>query len=384
MHQLNVQLESLHRVVQEQEPDKAAEQTLFSINAILGEGTSSSIHLLEPSAGSRQYWAAGPLREYLLGVPPRQSLNGKLVGTTEYVLRQKRPLYLDDVLNPPPECPTIRRESIERGVRSFAALPLRWQDRIVGLLYINPQKQLSFSPEIRRVLELFASQAAVAIENARLFRELDERASQLKRLQDAAFAVSASPLNLDEVLNVVIESLSAMFEGASCDMRLYDADKDNFGKRVVSQRMKDREDRPPRQDGSSRYVVRKRVARYIEDTLQAPRDDGPEIHPAILAEGARALAHLPLLSGNDVVGVLYLNLPTPHQFSSNEKDMLKLFASQAVIAIDRAKQFDQLQAMNAQLQAMNAQLQAMNAQLQAMNAQLQAINQLGDNLAALE
>jgi two-component system, NtrC family, sensor kinase len=317
-------------------------------------GAPCAIRLFDSEKGQFARRVAAGEFENWADHPPRPE------GTSWHIIKTKKPYYISDVADTPSEGqPGIRPEFIEQlGVKAAAHLPLlSTEDKVIGLLYLDLLEPHRFSENDRLILELFASQAAIAIENAGLFQQLENRASQLERLQKATFAVSAGSLNLDEVLHQIVESLSEMFGGASCDMRLYDARKDEFGKRVVSQKMKDREDRLPRPSGSSYYVVHTKVARYLEDTSCPLEDGGPEWHPAILQEGAKALAHIPLLSGDEVVGILYVNMPTPHQFSTNERQMLEIFASQSAIAIEKARLYAELSQRAKQLAQRTTQLE---------------------------
>jgi GAF domain-containing protein len=75
-------------------------------------------------------------------------------------------LYLHDVINPPDGCPRIRDQVIALGIKSFAAIPLKRHEQIVGVLFINSQKTLNFDDETKRILEMFAGHAGIAIEIA--------------------------------------------------------------------------------------------------------------------------------------------------------------------------------------------------------------------------
>jgi signal transduction histidine kinase len=93
-------------------------------------------------------------------------------GTGAWVLAHTTALYLTDVGKPHEGVLTVRKESVELGIKSFAAIPLTSQGEVVGVLFINSQKALEFTADERRVLELFAGQAAVAIENAHVYEKL--------------------------------------------------------------------------------------------------------------------------------------------------------------------------------------------------------------------
>ena len=178
MQRLNNQIEILHRAVKEESSEKVFIQILDGIIELLGEDTSACMTMYEEETNRFfGYQASGPMKGYLLGVPPRST-----GGTGSYVLASKEPLYIDDVHNPPPGYPTIRQESIDRGVKSFAALPLKHrQEKILGLLFINLQKSFQFTEEIKRIIDLYAIQAAIVIENSHIYEDSLQREAAIKR-----------------------------------------------------------------------------------------------------------------------------------------------------------------------------------------------------------
>jgi GAF domain-containing protein len=118
--------------------------------------------------------------------------------------------------------------------------------------------------------------------------------------------------------------------------------------------MKDWVDHLPRLDGTSRYIVQNKTARYLEgNALVSPHDGGPAIRKDILALGVKTVAYLPLISEGGVVGILYVNLTDPHRFSTNEKQLLELFADHAAIAIKNAWLYEQRAKDIAALQKVN-------------------------------
>ena len=264
-------------------------------------------------------------------------------GSSRYVVEvSKAPLYADDAMVWLPNGqPVIREDLLKAGVESVAYLPLRTQDDVVGILYVDLTIPYHFSDSDREVLELFASQAAVAIQNTRFFQELDARAQQFERLQQVTTAISAEPFDLAKVLDLVVRGLGDIFSGASCSVRLYDPERDQFGKWFATGPLKETWSRPRRR-GASWSVVNAKSPLYITDT-KLPRPKGqPSIIPSLMKKGVRAVAYLPLRKEEKVVGVLYLNLTEPREFSKDERRLLGLFADQAAMAIDNARLYTEL------------------------------------------
>jgi GAF domain-containing protein len=249
----------------------------------------------------------------------------------------------------------VQRERIA----SSAGVLLKVMNEIVGVLFVNYRSRHAFGESEREKIELFASQAAIAIRNAALLEELSDRATRLKLLHDIASSVSARAVGPKEVSLLIVQSLSdKVFKEAACAIRLYNSKTDEFiPLQIATGPLKDLIEHPPRSDGTSRYVVREKAPLYIEDTSSPPSPGVPCVRQEFLERGVKAIAYLPLIGeGGVVTGILYMNLFTPYRFSENDRLILELFAHQAAVSIERERQFELLQ----------------------------AVNQLGDNLAALE
>jgi signal transduction histidine kinase len=105
-------------------------------------------------------------------------------------------VYQDDVFDPDPGCPKIPEDSMQLGIRSFAAIPLKRQERILGVLFINSQEPIRFDDETQHTLSILASHAGVAIEIA----ELHETAFHASLIKAADLGYLASGIS-HEFLN---------------------------------------------------------------------------------------------------------------------------------------------------------------------------------------
>lgn len=214
---LSIQLERLHQVVQEEGLQVVLDRIVEGVCAILGEGVSPTINLYREDTGKfGQRHACGPLTDSLRDLP-------RPAGTGAHVVATREPLYLDDVFTPPDGCPTIRQESIERGVVSFAAIPLIRERQIVGALFVNSQKAVKFSTEIKRILELFGGQAAIAIH---VHQELERKICELEALTEIGKTVSN--LGIDQILDLVYKEATKVMDlrDAQVQIAFYDQDKD--------------------------------------------------------------------------------------------------------------------------------------------------------------
>jgi GAF domain-containing protein len=233
----------------------------------------------------------------------------------------------------------FRPETVD--VRSWVGLPLMRGDQTIGLLTLDHDQPGFYSPSLMDFLVSFASQAATAVNNA-------ERANQLMWLQEVTSAIStqlAKRDGLKEVSLLIVNRLRDIFPEASSGVRLYDSQTDVFEPLVVAGFLEEKGflDQQPRPDGGSRFLIHQTPLRprYLEaDMLVVSPDGGPTLRESLLPF-VKTTAYLPLVSEGNVVGILYLDFTTPHRFSSDDKQILELFANQAAIAIRNAKLFQQ-------------------------------------------
>jgi signal transduction histidine kinase/DNA-binding response OmpR family regulator/putative methionine-R-sulfoxide reductase with GAF domain len=196
-------------------------------------------------------------------------------------------------------------------------------------------------------LQTFANQAAIAVDNARLLAEIEQRNSELSEsleLQTATSEVlrliSANPGELTPVLNGILERAAflggADFAAASLQygdvMRIeghFDA-ADMVGVEV-----------PATESALTQSEAEQRVARFIEDMRDAPTPWRPHVEVVINA-GARSTLFLPLLNDGQRIGTLLLARREVRPFDDDDANALMSFADQAVIAIANARLFNDL------------------------------------------
>ena len=143
--------------------------------------------------------------------------------------------------------------------------------------------------------------------------------------------------DLNEVTHLIVQNLSLLFGTASCGIRLYHHQTDNSTGKSAPARFSTSLI-CPRSDGISRYILRTRAPRYLEgDELVVPTDGGPALRTEVMSREPKAAAYLPLLSKDEVIGILYVDIGTPHRFSENDKLILRLYTDQAAIAIQNAR-----------------------------------------------
>ena len=280
--------------------------------------------------------------------PDRQSLIGRvqLYGKTQQIT---------DVLSDP----DYSRLDLQRlaGLRTVLGVPMQLDDEIIGVLLVWRVKVDPFGERETAVLTTFAAQAAIAIRQANLVRDLENRqqelgqkVEQLEALGEIGQAVSSS-LDLDEVLDRIVTHavLLSGTDGGS----IFELTDDRFQVRMAygtSPELLERL-RTTRIDVDGTLVGR---AATEGRPLQVPdlRDAPTDAHLRVLRDaGWRSLIAVPMLREGRIVGALVVRRKTPGGFSEDTCELLQTFASQSAMAILNARLFRELERNSAELEA---------------------------------
>jgi len=269
---------------------------------------------------------------------------------------ERRTIRVADMALEPDLPPAARATQQRLGLRSQVAVPLVREGEVIGVLVVNRGQVRPFGDEHVALLETFADQAVIAIENVRLFQELQDRVRELQALGEVSQAVSSS-LDLQEVLTTIV-SHAVRLSGADAGT-IYELDE---GTATFSPRASDRmpaevlealeHDRLRLSEDN--LVGRAALHRQAEQSPDLPLEDRPlEIHLALQAiqqAGFRARLAVPLVREQRVVGVLVIRRKMPGEFSDVVVDLMQTFASQSVLAIENARLFQEVEEKGRELE----------------------------------
>jgi GAF domain-containing protein/anti-sigma regulatory factor (Ser/Thr protein kinase) len=242
----------------------------------------------------------------------------------------------------------------KRAYRSMVGVPILKDGRPIGAFVVGRSQVGLFSDRQVKLLETFADQAVIAIENVRLFtevqarnRELNEALQQQTATADVLKVISRSIFDLQAVLDALVGSAVRLCEAHDAVILLKEGEWLKLGAHHGPIPIDFTGRRLTRGWTAGRAVVDCEPI-HIHDLLLAA-DEYPEGHELALRLGHRTILSLPLVRENEAIGVLTIRRTEVRPFSERQIDLLTTFADQALIAIENVRLFTEVQARNREL-----------------------------------
>ncbi|MGD1996618.1 MAG: GAF domain-containing protein, partial [Anaerolineae bacterium] len=220
--------------------------------------------------------------------------------------------------------------------RSELSIPIRVGEQVAGVLDIQSTELDAFNENDRMVMETLADQIAVAIENARLYEEAEQRALEQETLREAALAVTTA-LEREEVIERILAQLQKVVRYDTASVQLL---KDERLEIVAARGFPEPEKLlgitvdPSRQDNPNSEVVRTRAPVVVDDVVPLYAEFGREPHAQA---GIRSWLGVPMVVGERLIGMIALDKQEPDFYTEESARMAEAFAAQAAIAFDNAR-----------------------------------------------
>jgi GAF domain-containing protein len=251
----------------------------------------------------------------------------------------------------------VRASARVRGYRSQLIVPLMRHDEAIGTLGVARREPGGFGDDEIALLQTFADQAVIAIENVRLFKELEARNKDLTEALDQQTAtsevlkvISRSTFDLQPVLENVVESATRLCAATRGHIFRFDGEFLQFAAAhgawpAFTEYLKEHPTPVTRGSVSGRAAMERRTI-HVPDVLQDPEY---EMGALVRQQGYRAVLAVPMLREGILLGVIALLKSEPDPFTDKQIELVTTFADQAVIAIENVRLFTELEVRNRQL-----------------------------------
>ncbi|UCH18420.1 MAG: GAF domain-containing protein, partial [Burkholderiales bacterium] len=238
------------------------------------------------------------------------------------------------------------RDTAERaGFRSAVGVPMRREGRIVGSITVTRAQLGPFPDEQVKLLETFADQAVIAIENARLFNETKEALERQTASTEVLQVISGSMADAQPVFDTILRSCQRLFAGKEVGLNLVANDGRIHLGAYQGPRRQEFERifplSPGPGSGSGLAIAQARVVSYPDALNEA--DVPPSTREGCRIIGIGSVIFCPLLWEGRGIGVIFVGREPAGAFAAEEVSLLRTFADQAVIAIQNERLFNETQ-----------------------------------------
>ena len=280
------------------------------------------------------------------------------------------PVHVPDLLAAGPDFPEGQALGTRFGNRTTLSVPLLREGTPIGALLIRRTEVRPFTDKQIALLQTFADQAVIAIENVRLFKELEEKNRTITEALDQQTAtaeilrvISSSPTDAQPVFDTIVRSAVRLLDGHSANVLRLDGDELHLAALTSTSDAADAAVRanfpiPLATAGAASHVIQTRRAYVVADV-----ETDPLIHPnvrrAAPLRGFRSMLMVPMVRHEQAIGLIYVTRQSQGAFSDDEVALLQTFADQAVIAIENVRLFQELQARTADLTRSVGELRAL-------------------------
>src|SRR5262249_52839525 len=270
-----------------------------------------------------------------------------------WVALERRTLHFADIENDPRATSEFRAAARALGFRRGLLVPMHRGEPSLGAIGVGHAEPGAFSDRQIALLQTFADQAVIAIENVRLFtelegrnRDLSEALEQQTATSEILRAISSSPTDTQPVFDAIVSSAARLCDGTFSTAWRFDGEllhrvaHYNFEPERVETVLRMGPIELSRGSVASRAVMERAVV-HVADIESDPELSGTQAFGRVL--GVRAVLVAPMLREGQPIGVIGVSRRDPRPFTPRQTALLKTFADQAVNAIENVPLVNELE-----------------------------------------
>ena len=310
---------------------------------LLGAHYANVTRLLGDELHLAAFTGTRALRESLSKLFPAK-VTGK--GVLGKAVLSRKPASVADIESDRAYSPEFRAGARKRGYRSLLAVPLLREGVSVGTIAVTRREAGLFPEHQVRLLQTFAEQAVIAIENVRMFNETREARERQTATAEILKVISRSPTSTQPVFEAIVAAALELCSARSANAVTFDgtlihvaavAEAGASAAAALRRHFGSYPKRPSRDTANTRAILTCEVV-AIADVLQDPDYTAKD---TAVGAGYRSIVSVPLMRGTSPIGALTVARPEPGIFPQDKLALLQSFADQAVIAIENSRLFNE-------------------------------------------
>jgi len=255
---------------------------------------------------------------------------------------ERRLLHVEDIVPLiDTEYPDVRDLQARHGFRTVLIVPMLRDGQPIGVISLLRRWVQPFAEADINLVQTFADQAVIAIENVRLFNETREALEQQTATSEILRVISRSPIDTKPVFEAIVDACLKLFPGHEIGINLQDAAGGLYLSALRSpsaEALRRFFEEAPTRRGGTRVKLRRSVAHYPDTEADGVPE---EVRDGCRVSGARSIVYAPLVLEEKGIGSLWVARTQGGPFPDAQIKLLQTFADQAVIAIQNVRLFNE-------------------------------------------
>lgn len=278
------------------------------------------------------------------GLPDSDQVVGKCFPVDnqvfQLVLNLEKPVIIDNVNTDP----RFEGWGGTQNTRSWLGIPLIFLDEIIGCLTLDSQQDGAYNTSQANLAQIFATQAAIAIENARLFRSTKDSADRQKLLHQLSQKMIQAGMDLEQIFQSVHNTTEQLMPADAFVISIVDEKAENIVATYLSDKgVREGTRHLPIGEGLSGYVIKTGEPFLAFDYYQQEELQNVNLVHYGSDDRVRSVIAVPMKSSNKVIGMLSAQTYEPHDYSLDDQQILEMLAAYTAIAINNSRLFQEVQ-----------------------------------------